>query len=118
MRSFASQLVALLERLRAAGPRAGELAGRVAAFTVRRRAWVLVAAVAIGAAFALLALRLDATSGDGALVEGDSSAAKATQRFHRQFGDEPITVLIRGRRHTPACGRACHLTDLLLTQDL
>ena len=55
----------------------------------------------------MLALRLDPSAATGTFVSRDSSAAKATNDFHRQFGDEPIVVLIRGR-----------LTDLLLTPDV
>lgn len=85
----------------------GGASGRVAAFSVRRAALVVgLVAILCGAAL-VLALRLDPSAGTGTLVSRDSAAFKATQEFHRRFGDEPIVVLIRGQ-----------LTDLLLTPDV
>jgi uncharacterized protein len=78
----------------------------------RRRVLVpaLVAALCIGGA--LYALRLDADAGAGTLTDSDSSASGATKRFHEQFGEEPITVLVRGRA---ADG---NLPGILLTEDV
>ena len=65
------------------------------------------------------AIRFSQTvSSTGKLFERSGRDGKATAAFHSQFGDEPITILIRGRRHTAACGASCHLPDILLTPDL
>jgi predicted RND superfamily exporter protein len=66
----------------------------------------------------LIALRIDASAAPGTLYDGDSATARATQRLHHEFGDEPIDVLIRNRIGGCPGGRNCRLTDLLLTPDL
>jgi predicted RND superfamily exporter protein len=70
----------------------------------------LVVALCIGAG--LFALRLDADAGAGTLTDQGSSAARATNKFHEQFGEEPIRVLVRGRA---ADG---NLPGILLTEDV
>src|SRR2546423_13017864 len=54
-----------------------------------------------------LALQLQPSTSTDALVGKGSEAAKATDRFHRQFGDESIVILVRGR-----------LKSTVLTSDL
>jgi predicted RND superfamily exporter protein len=54
----------------------------------------VVAALALGGLVA--ALGLTASDSVGSLIGGSSDAAKATDRFHRQFGDEAVRVLVAG----------------------
>jgi uncharacterized protein len=66
----------------------------------------------------LLALRLDASAAPDTLVDSNDDAAAATKRFHREFGGEPVAVLVRGRSGTLKCEPECRLPELLLTSDL
>jgi predicted RND superfamily exporter protein len=85
--------------------------------TLARRATAVVwGAVALTAVSILLALGLESSAAPGALADQDSSAAKATDRLHREFGGEPVLVLVR-TRSCPG-GRNCPLTDLVLTPDI
>src|SRR3954453_9709521 len=60
-----------------------------------------VATISVVVALALaglgLALQLEPSASTDSLVGRSSEAAKATQRFHEQFGDESIVVLVKGR---------------------
>jgi hypothetical protein len=55
----------------------------------------------------LLALRLQATAATETLVGSDSPSARATDRLHQRFGEEPVYVLVREP-----------VTQLVLTSDL
>jgi hydrophobe/amphiphile efflux-3 (HAE3) family protein len=59
-----------------------------------------VATIGVVIALALaglgLALQLEPSANTDSLVGQSSEAAKATARFHEQFGDEAIVVLVRG----------------------
>src|SRR3954471_13522187 len=59
-----------------------------------------VATIAVVCALALVglvgALQLQASDSTSSLLGGSSDAAKATDRFHRQFGDEAVRVLVAG----------------------
>ncbi len=50
----------------------------------------------LGLAGAGLALRLHPTAATNTFVSSSSSEYKATQRFYRNFGEEPIEVLVKG----------------------
>ncbi len=52
--------------------------------------------VALALAGLVLSLGLKASSSTESLTGGGSGAAKATDRFHRQFGDEAVRVLVAG----------------------
>ena len=82
---------------RGLGPRAPrEFFGRVAR-TVTERPLATIAVVAALALVGLgLALQLEPSASTDSLVSRSSEAAKATQRFHEQFGDESIVVLVKG----------------------
>jgi hypothetical protein len=97
---------------------AGPLAARLTAAGLRRPLLVGTIVLLIAVGSLLLALRLDATARTDTVVDPDAPSSAATERFHRQFGDEPITLLIRGQTGTSLCEPRCRLTDLLLTQDL
>jgi predicted RND superfamily exporter protein len=55
---------------------------------------LVVAALALGGLVA--ALGLQASDSTSSLLGGSSDAAKATDRFHQQFGDEAVRVLVSG----------------------
>ena len=59
-----------------------------------------VATIAVVCALALgglvLALQLDTSDSTESLIGGGSDAAEATARFHEQFGDEAVRVLVAG----------------------
>src|SRR4051812_50198300 len=59
----------------------------------------VVSALAIGGL--VLALQLQASDSTSSLLGGSSDAAKATDRFHRQFGDEAVRVLVAGNPERP-----------------
>ena len=54
---------------------------------------IVVALAAVGVA---LALQLEPSASTDSLVGESTPAAKATKRFHEQFGDESIVVLVKG----------------------
>ena len=83
------------------------LLARVAGWAVERPAPVLAATVLVTMVGAVAALRLEADAGTGQLVDRDSEAFAATEAFKREFGDDPVAVLVKG-----------DLEQLVLTADL
>ena len=73
----------------------------------RRPRLVLALAVALGLGAAGLALRLRPTAATSTFVSSSSSEYRATQRFYRSFGEEPIVVLVKG-----------NLQQLVLSSDI
>jgi hydrophobe/amphiphile efflux-3 (HAE3) family protein len=57
---------------------------------------VLAAAVVLALAGLALASRLEPSASTDTLVNRDSSAFEATERFRKQFGEEPVVVLVKG----------------------
>jgi hydrophobe/amphiphile efflux-3 (HAE3) family protein len=57
---------------------------------------VLAIAIVLAVAAAALALRLHPTAATSTFVSSSSSDYRATQRFYRSFGEEPIAVLVKG----------------------
>jgi predicted RND superfamily exporter protein len=57
---------------------------------------VLVLATVLGLAGAALALRLSPSAAESTFVSSSSPEYRATQRFYRSFGEEPIEVLVKG----------------------
>jgi hydrophobe/amphiphile efflux-3 (HAE3) family protein len=57
---------------------------------------VLAVAVVLGIGAAVLALRLQPTAATSSFVSSSSAPYKSTQTFYRQFGEEPIAVLVHG----------------------
>ena len=53
------------------------------------------------------AMRLEADAGTDTLVDRDSESFAATEEFKRQFGDDPVVILVRG-----------DLEELVLTENL
>jgi len=68
---------------------------------------VLVIAVALGLGAAALALGLRPTAATNTFVSSSSSEYRATQRFYRSFGEEPVAVLVKG-----------NLQQLVLSSDI
>jgi hydrophobe/amphiphile efflux-3 (HAE3) family protein len=71
------------------------LLARIAGWCVERPAPVLAAAVLVTLVAAIGALKLEADAGTQQFVDTDSEAFKATEEFHRQFGDDAVAVLVR-----------------------
>jgi uncharacterized protein len=74
----------------------GETFERIVRAVARRPAMPLVAVAVLAVAGALLALRLEPSSGTDTLVATDSDAYEQTERFKQDFGDDAIVVLVEG----------------------
>src|SRR5215213_1616949 len=83
------------------------LMARIAGRAVERPMPVIVAAVLLALIGAIAALRLEADRSPNSLVDKGSSTYTQTQDFYKQFGDEPVEVLVKG-----------DLRQLLLTSNL
>ncbi|GAC1441969.1 MAG: hypothetical protein NVSMB51_22200 [Solirubrobacteraceae bacterium] len=73
----------------------------------RRPRACLAATLALAALLAAFALGLRPTSATDTLVPRSSAAFRATERYHHQFGDDAVVVLVREQ-----------LSTLLLTRDI
>jgi hydrophobe/amphiphile efflux-3 (HAE3) family protein len=62
----------------------------------RRPGRVLLVASLVAAVGALLALRLEPSAATDTLVGRGTDSFQATERLHRQFGDDAVAVLVRG----------------------
>jgi uncharacterized protein len=81
--------------------------GRVAAAAVRWP-WLLIGLIVVlTGAGTFAATQLDTNAGTDTLVDEGSGEFKATERFHEDFGDEPVIVLVEE-----------DLQKLVLTKDL
>ncbi|MEA2441995.1 MAG: uncharacterized protein QOH76_3419 [Thermoleophilaceae bacterium] len=74
-----------------------EFFGRVARAVTERPLATIAVVVALALTGVALALQLEPSASTDSLVGRSSEAAKATERFHDQFGDESIVVLVKGR---------------------
>jgi len=81
--------------------------GALAGGATRRPRLVLVVAVVLGLAGAGLAVGLRTTAAANTFVSSSSPEYRATQRFYRNFGEEPVAVLVKG-----------NLQQLVLSSDL
>jgi len=75
---------------------AARLFSALAGGAARRPRAVIAAALALGLAAALLASQLRPTAATSTLVSSTSSQYRATQRYYRAFGEEPIVVMVKG----------------------
>jgi predicted RND superfamily exporter protein len=91
---------------------------RIAETSAGRAKAVVWAVVALTVISIVLALGLDASASPGTLFDRDRSASKATDRLYREFGGDPVLVVVHTRKEGCPGGRDCRLTDLLLTPDL
>jgi uncharacterized protein len=73
-----------------------QLLSALAGGAARRARLVLAVAVVLGLAGAGLALRLRPTAATSTFVSSSSADYRATQSFYRNFGEEPIAVLVKG----------------------
>jgi hydrophobe/amphiphile efflux-3 (HAE3) family protein len=85
----------------------GELFERIVRAVARRPLVPLIAVALVAVAGALLALRLEPSSGTDSLVSKGSESFEQTERFKRDFGDDAVVVLVKG-----------DLQRTLLTSDL
>src|SRR3954452_3303659 len=83
------------------------LLARIAGRAVERPTPVIVAAVLLALIGAGAALKLEADRSPNSLVDKGSATYTQTQDFYKQFGDEPVEVLVKG-----------DLRQLLLTSNL
>ncbi len=83
------------------------LLARIAGRAVERPTPVIVAAVLLALIGAVAALKLEADRSPDSLVDKGSSTYTETQDFYKQFGGEPVEVLVKG-----------DLRQLLLTSNL
>jgi uncharacterized protein len=74
----------------------GEIFGRVAAWAVRRAQAVLFGALVLAIAAGIAAASLPTDAGTDTLVDEDSATARATDHYHRLFGDDAVVVLVKG----------------------
>jgi uncharacterized protein len=81
--------------------------GRVAAWAAGRAKPLLVLTAAVAILAAVGASRLPADAGVDTLVDRDSATYRATQRVRKEFGEEPVVVLVKGE-----------LPQLILTDNL
>jgi len=75
---------------------AARLFSALAGGAARRPRTVIAAALALGLAAALLASQLRPSAATSTLVSSGSSQYRATQRYYRAFGEEPIVVMVKG----------------------
>ena len=86
---------------------ASRILSALAGAAARRPRLVIAVAIVLGLAGAGLALRLRPTAATSTFVSSSSSQYRTTQRFYRNFGEEPIEVLVKG-----------DLQRLVLSEDL
>jgi uncharacterized protein len=81
---------------RGGGTASAERFGRIAAWASRRARPLLFATAIVAVAAAIGASQLDTDAGTDTLVSRDSSAFKATDEFHKLFGDDAVVILVEG----------------------
>jgi hydrophobe/amphiphile efflux-3 (HAE3) family protein len=86
---------------------ASRILSALAGGAARRPRLVIAVAIVLGLGAAALALRLRPTAATSTLVSSSSPQYQATQRFYRNFGEEPIAVLVKG-----------NLQQLVLSSDI
>ena len=75
---------------------AARLLGALAGSAARRPRLVVALAIALAAAGAAGALSLRPSAAANTFVSSSSGDYRATQRFYRSFGEEPVEVLVKG----------------------
>src|ERR671915_2432526 len=80
---------------------------RLVGAVTRRPLLVLALTAVLALGGAALALRLEPSAATDTLVDRDSESFQATERFKRDFGDEAVVVLVRGK-----------LANTVLTDDM
>jgi uncharacterized protein len=72
------------------------LLGALAGGAARRPRLVIAIAIVLGLGAAALALRLHPTAATNTFVSSSSPQYRDTQTYYRNFGEEPIVVLVKG----------------------
>jgi predicted RND superfamily exporter protein len=72
------------------------LLAALAGGAARRPVLTIVLATVLGLAGAGLALRLSPSAAESTFVSSSSPEYRATQKFYKSFGEEPIEVLVKG----------------------
>ena len=93
VRQFLSGEVARASRN---GVSSARLLAALAGGAARRPVVVLVLATVLGLVGAALALRLSPSAAESTFVSSSSPEYRATQKFYKSFGEEPIEVLVKG----------------------
>ncbi|HEX7610972.1 MAG TPA: hypothetical protein VF380_09880, partial [Solirubrobacteraceae bacterium] len=75
---------------------AARLLSALAGGAARRARLLIAVAAVLGLGAVALALGLNTTAATSTFVSSSSSQYRATQRFYRNFGEEPIVVLVKG----------------------
>jgi uncharacterized protein len=75
----------------------GDAFARIVGAVTRRPLVVLAVTALLALGGAVLALRLEPSAATETLVDRGSDSFQATERFKRDFGDEAVLVLVRGR---------------------
>ena len=70
--------------------------GRIVRRVAERPLTVLAAVAVLALAGLALALRLEPSASTDTLVDRGSPAFEATERFRKQFGEEPVVILVKG----------------------
>jgi len=86
---------------------AGPWFGRVAAWAAERARPLLVVTLVVAVGAAIGATQIPTDAGVGTLADSDSSTYRATEDVRRDFGEEPVVVLVKGE-----------LQRLLLTENI
>jgi hydrophobe/amphiphile efflux-3 (HAE3) family protein len=86
---------------------AGTRFGRVAAWAARHARPLVAVTLAAAIVAAIGATQISTDAGVGTLVDSDSATYQATQEVRREFGEEPVVVLVKGE-----------LPQLILTQNI
>jgi uncharacterized protein len=89
-----------------------EFFGRLAAWSIRRRGAVVAGATFLALLGAVGAFRLTTDTGTSTLVDRGSDTYAETREFNREFGDEPVRILVRGDQDRGG------LRNLVLTKNL
>jgi hydrophobe/amphiphile efflux-3 (HAE3) family protein len=74
----------------------GRFFGRLADWAVAHARQLLFASALVAIGAAIGATQLPTDTGTDTLVDSSSSSAKATDQFHREFGDDAVEVLVQG----------------------
>jgi len=74
----------------------GETFARLVCRLQRHPVRVIAVSVGLAAVGAVLALRLDVSAAIDTLIDRDSVRFQATERYKRDFGEDPISILVQG----------------------
>ncbi len=76
--------------------KASRILAAIAGRAARRPVPVLLVALALGLGGVALSLQLSPSAATSSFVSSSSPSYRATQKYYRHFGEEPVAVLVRG----------------------